>query len=133
MRRKSKPVKEKSNLSSPCTQELDLYPCSKIWIEKKGHLVFGDGRVELFKAIEETGSINKAVHKLNISYRHAWAYIKTSEKRLKVKFLRYKIGGKYGGGATLTEEGKEFLKRYELFRKGINEMVNLKFKKVFRK
>lgn len=110
----------------------NLYPRSKIWIEKEGHLVFGDGRFELFKAIDETGSINKAARKLKISYRHAWAYIKTSEKRLGLEFLQYKRGGKFGGGATLTLKGKEFLRRYGLFRKGINEMVDLKFQKVFK-
>lgn len=115
-------MKEKNN----------LYTRSKIWIEKKGYLVFGDGRAELFKTIDETGSINKAAHKLKISYRHAWAYIKTSEKRLGIKFLEYKRGGKYGGGATLTTDGKEFLRKYKLFRKGINEMVDLKFQKVFK-
>lgn len=108
-----------------------LVPRSKIWIEKNRHLVFGDGRAELLKAIDETGSINKAAHKLNISYRHAWGYIKTTERRFGIKFLQTQKGGKCGGGAILTDRGKEFLNKYERFRKGINEMVDERFGKVF--
>lgn len=109
----------------------DLVPRSKIWIEKNRRIVFGDGREELFMAIDETGSINKAARKLNISYRHAWGYIKTTERRLGIKFLQTQKGGRCGGGATLTDKGREFLNNYTRFRNGINKMVDERFKKVF--
>lgn len=109
----------------------DLVPRSKIWIEKNRHIVFGDGRAELLGTIDETGSINKAARKLNISYRHAWGYIKTTERRLGIKFLQTQKGGRYGGGATLTEKGREFLNNYTRFRKGINEMIDERFKKEY--
>jgi molybdate transport system regulatory protein len=108
-----------------------LIPRSKIWIEKNGFLVFGDGRMELFRVVDEKGSINKAASKLNISYRHAWAYIKASERRLGIKLLKTQTGGRYGGGARLTDQGRALVVKYEKFRKGINEMVDNRFKKVF--
>lgn len=33
---------------------------SKIWIESNGQILLGEGRVSLLKAIDETGSLNKA-------------------------------------------------------------------------
>lgn len=36
---------------------------SKIWLEKRNGLIFGEGKSELLKAIDETGSISKAAKK----------------------------------------------------------------------
>ncbi len=42
---------------------------SKIWIESDGKILLGEGRVQLLKAIKETGSLSKAAKKLNMSYK----------------------------------------------------------------
>lgn len=60
---------------------------SKVWIEKKGELVFGKGRSDLLKAIDETGSLSKACGRLNMSYRRGWSYVSSSEKRLGKNWL----------------------------------------------
>lgn len=108
-----------------------LKPKSKIWLEKDGKLVFGDGKAEILMAVKKTGSLSGAAKKLKMSYRHTWGYINAIEKRLGVKLIEKKIGGKGGGGSKLTECGKDLLKRYKNFRQGINEMVDKKFKETF--
>ena len=45
--------------------------------------------------------------------------------------MERKAGGKNGGGATLTNEAKEFLKKYEALENGIKEIVDEKFKRIF--
>ena len=45
---------------------------SKIWIESNGKILLGEGRVQLLKAIKETGSLSKAAKKLKMSYKKAW-------------------------------------------------------------
>ena len=104
---------------------------SKLWIESEGKPVFGRGRRFLLEAIDKHGSINQAAKEISISYRKAWGYIKAMEERLGIKLVERKIGGRYGGGAILTEEAREFLRKYELMEEGIKELVDEKFKKIF--
>ncbi|MBI4690407.1 MAG: LysR family transcriptional regulator [Nitrospirae bacterium] len=104
---------------------------SKLWIEIEGEPVFGRGRRFLLEAINKYGSINQAAKEISISYRKAWGYIKAMEERLGIRLVEKRIGGKNGGGATLTKEAKEFLKKYEALESGIKEIVDEKFKRIF--
>lgn len=104
---------------------------SKIWLEVDGEPVFGSGREALFKAIDRLGSINKAAKDINVSFRKALSYIQTMEQRLGTKLVERKAGGPHGGGAWLTEEAKEFMRKYELLEEGLNEMLDKKFLEVF--
>jgi molybdate transport system regulatory protein len=104
---------------------------SKIWLEIKGEPVFGSGREALLRAIDRTGSINKAAKDIKMSYRKALSYIQTMEQRLGRRLVERRTGGLNGGGATLTDEAREFLRRYELLEGGVNDMLNRKFRKIF--
>jgi len=106
---------------------------SKIWIEVDGEPVFGRGRRFLLEAIDSHGSINQAAQEVDISFRKAWGHIKAMEERLGVKLVDRKTGGKNGGGATLTADARVFLRKYEALEKGIQEIVDGKFKKIFEK
>jgi len=105
----------------------------KVWLEKDGEVVVGNGKVGLLKMIDELGSIQKSAEKYGMSYRHAWGMIQKIEKRSGFKFIETQVGGKDGGSAKLTPQGKEFLKQYDAFRKGLNESIANKFKRVFMK
>ena len=104
---------------------------SKIWLAVDGEPVFGSGREALFRAIDKLGSINKAAKDINLSYRKALSYIQIMEQRLGKKLVNRKTGGLHGGGATLTKEARDFMKKYELLEAGINEMLDKKFHDVF--
>ena len=106
---------------------------SKLWIEVEGEPVFGRGRRFLLKAIDKYGSINQAAREINISYRKAWSYIKAMEERLGIKLVERQAGGKNGGGAILTKEAREFIKKYEMMEEGIREMVDERFSEIFEK
>ncbi|MBI5641033.1 MAG: winged helix-turn-helix domain-containing protein [Nitrospirae bacterium] len=105
---------------------------SKLWIEIDGRPVFGRGRRFLLEAIDTYGSINQAAKEINISYRKAWGYIKAMEERLGIKLIERQAGGKNGGGATLTEDAREFLKKYEALEEGVREIIDERFRKIFR-
>lgn len=104
---------------------------SKLWIEVGGEPVFGRGRRSLLDAVDKYGSINQAAKETNISYRKAWSYIKVMEERLGIKLVEKRVGGKHGGGATLTNEAKEYLRKYSLMEEGIREIVDKRSKEVF--
>jgi molybdate transport repressor ModE-like protein len=49
-----------------------------------------------------------------------------------MKLVERQTGGKNGGGAVLTEDARKFLKKYEAMEKGIQELVDERFNKVFK-
>lgn len=104
---------------------------SKIWLSVEGEAVFGRGREALLKAIDRLGSINKAAGDINISYRKALSYIQVMEERLGKKLVERQTGGLHGGGASLTDDAREFMRKYEKLENGVNEMLDRKFNEIF--
>jgi len=82
---------------------------NKIWLEKNGRVVFGQGRDNLLKAIEECKSLNAAAKKLNMSYRAAWGRLKASEERLGIKLVERSSGE----ALRLTAEAKAFIEEFD--------------------
>jgi len=102
----------------------------RLWIEEDGH-VFGDGMANLLKSITELGSISQAAASLSISYRKAWGMIKKSESHLGIRLLNTQTGGENGGGAFLTPEGRDLVKKYFNFKREVDLAINLAFSKYF--
>jgi len=96
---------------------------SKVWLEKEGNVIYGDGRQALLKAIDQTGSIRQAASKLGMSYRAAWGKLKATEERLGIELVSKKAGGA-DSGTSLTENGREFMRKYEQFKKESNDTID---------
>ena len=105
---------------------------SKIWIETDGEPVFGRGRRFLLEAIDTHGSINQAAKEVGVSYRKALSHIQAMEQRLGISLVVRQAGGRHGGGATLTPEAREFIKKFEAMEKGLREFVDTQFQELFR-
>jgi len=103
----------------------------KFWLEKDGEVVVGNGKVNLLKLIDQMGSIQRAANKMGMSYRHAWGFLQKIEGRSGIKFVETQVGGKEGGGARMTREGREFLEKYSAFRDGIDQFIERKFRIAF--
>ncbi len=104
---------------------------SKVWLEKEDELVFGTGKLLILKAISETGSINQAAKKLKMSYRHAWSYICSAEKRIGHPLLVKVKGGKTGGGAVLTDYAKNLIEKFDKLEEEVKEFTNNRYKEIF--
>ncbi|TDA65687.1 MAG: LysR family transcriptional regulator [Clostridia bacterium] len=96
----------------------------KLWLEEGGEQVFGEGIYELLLAVERLGSINQAARFLHMSYRQAWGHIQKTERRLGVKLLVRQVGGPAGGGARLTPEAEDMLRRYHSFCLDVGKSLN---------
>jgi molybdate transport system regulatory protein len=83
------------------------------WIEKNNKSFLGKGRIELLKNIEKYGSISKAAKEMKMSYKAAWDAIDIINKLSKNIVVEKISGGKGGGGAVITEYGKELMKKFE--------------------
>lgn len=84
---------------------------------------FGNGLYRLLLLIEELHSINKACKEMKMAYSKAYKIIKKAESDLGYKLLLGKIGGKSGGGSTLTKEAYELIRFYEDLKLKTKEFV----------
>jgi molybdate transport system regulatory protein len=104
---------------------------ANFWVEKDGRVVLSRWRVALLQTIDEAGSISAAAQRLGVPYRRAWDRIHECEERLGVKLIDTKTGGVGGGGAQLTQEGAEYVRRFQQFSKGLDEVVRNRFREAF--
>lgn len=86
------------------------------FLDEQGERFFGEGPARLLEKVEETGSLRAAAISMEMAYSKAIKLIKHAETVLGYPLTTRAIGGKDGGGSTLTPEGKEWLKRYEAYR-----------------
>ena len=77
---------------------------------------FGEGPARLLHAIETTNSLRAAALSMGMAYSKAFRLIKNAESALGFALTTRSKGGKNGGGSSLTEQGKEWLYRYESYR-----------------
>lgn len=86
---------------------------SRIWIESDEGILLGNGRVKLLKEIDNTGSLSKAAKNLGMSYKKAWKLIDSVNKHANQEVVSKAIGGKDGGGTSLTEYGRKLIAHFE--------------------
>jgi molybdate transport system regulatory protein len=102
-----------------------------LWIKRGEQVVLSLWRVRLLQAVERTGSISAAAEALNVPYRRAWERLRESEERLGFQLVEGQVGGSGGGGAVLTEAGREYVARFERFSEGLEALVEERFAAAF--
>jgi molybdate transport system regulatory protein len=81
-------------------------------ILRRKEIAMGRGKADLLQQIENAGSIAEAAKQMDMSYMRAWTLIKTMNRCFKEPVVVVERGGKTGGGAILTETGKNALALY---------------------
>lgn len=81
----------------------------------KDEKVFGPGIACLLEGVEQLGSLRRSAAEMEMSYSKAWTVLRTSEAQLGFPLLERRAGGQGGGGASLTPQGRDFLRRYRAF------------------
>jgi molybdate transport system regulatory protein len=92
----------------------------KIWLESDGKVIFGQGRQELFRAVDACGSLNAAAKKMGMSYRAAWGRVRASEVRLGIPLIER---GSHEKGGHLTTEARKLLEQYEKLEEQVNDFI----------
>lgn len=72
----------------------------------------GPGKAELLAAIGRLGSISAAGRALGMSYRRTWLLVYTMNRCWRAPLVEATTGGSHGGGARLTDLGREVLGHY---------------------
>jgi molybdate transport system regulatory protein len=72
----------------------------------------GPGKIGLLEAIDREGSISAAGRALGMSYKRAWDLVDALNKLIGTAAVAASPGGHRGGGATLTEAGRNLVADY---------------------
>jgi molybdate transport system regulatory protein len=95
-----------------------------LWIEHSGHRFFGPGPVELLEYIEQTGSINQAAKKMQMSYKKAWEIVNNLNTITLHPLVITTTGGERGGGSTISDEARELIAWHRLLRQRFKKFLD---------
>lgn len=109
-----------------------MKPKLRVWVTFGDELKFGDGRARLLALIDEHGSLRQAAGKFEMSYRHAWGYLRELERAAGFKFVERSPEGGPRGGMRLTTAGRQFVARYRRFRAALDTTMRREFERAFR-
>jgi molybdate transport system regulatory protein len=73
----------------------------------------GPGKAQLLELIAEHGSIRAAGASIGMSYRRAWLLADEINRMFREPSIFTRHGGKSGGGAGLTDFGRDLLACYQ--------------------
>ena len=108
-----------------------MEPHLNVWIEHNGVVVLSEWRVKLLEWIDQTGSISRAADKMNVTFPRAWEKLHEMEEGLGFKLVDAQVGGVHGGGAELTPQGRELMKKFRTFSQGLSEEIEQRFESTF--
>jgi molybdate transport system regulatory protein len=74
-----------------------------------GRLLVGRDRIALLEAVIEHGSMTRAAQAAGFSYKTAWDAVQAINNLLPRPAFVTRTGGKRGGGADVTEEGRKLI------------------------
>ncbi|MDR1205015.1 MAG: NTP transferase domain-containing protein [Peptococcaceae bacterium] len=107
-----------------------LHPRVKVSLAKE-ELFFGSGSAHLLSLIETTGSVRLACQQMGLSYSKGWKMIAVMERQWGLQIVQRQQGGKHGGEAFVTSEGKRLAERFRKFEQGSKEAVEAIFHQYF--
>lgn len=100
------PVGMEQNPNSPTSPQLRI----RVVFGAAG--MIGPGKAELLERIDRCGSIAAAGREMGMSYKRAWQLIATLNAMFRDPLVDSTRGGPGGGGAVLTEAGREVVRLY---------------------
>lgn len=114
----------------PNHNKMLLQPYTITCIETE-NFFFDKRTLLLLNLIEEFSSVKKACEHMAISYAKAWDSLNTLEEIVGYQIVIRSHGGKRGGGTTLTEEGKRFIKLYDEYNQKVKKFSSDCFFEMF--
>jgi molybdate transport repressor ModE-like protein len=96
---------------------------TKVWLERDGLFVVGDGGLRLLLGILDHGSLLAAARQIRWSYRHAWGYLRRAEAALGTPLTEPRPGKGASRGTVLTETGRLVIERLAEIRNRIDDAV----------
>ncbi|SFL85327.1 winged helix-turn-helix domain-containing protein [Marinobacter zhejiangensis] len=89
-------------------------------------IALGPGKAQLLDAIAQGHSISAAAKSLGMSYRRAWLLVDTMNRCFKAPLVTTATGGRHGGGAQLSELGRQVLDLYQQYQQTVQACAELR-------
>lgn len=90
-------------------------------------IAIGPGKADLLDAIGRSGSISAAAREMGMSYRRAWLLVEAANAAFVEPLVSTATGGSGGGGAQLTDFGRQVVERYRRLEQLAAEAVSEEF------
>jgi|SRR5580700_9803328 molybdate transport system regulatory protein len=87
----------------------------------------GPGKIALLEHIAGSGSLSQAARELGMSYRRAWLLLDDINRAFIEPATTSSVGGPGGGGARLTEFGRQLVRTYREVEEGASDMAGARF------
>lgn len=87
----------------------------------------GPGKIALLENIGATGSLSEAARRLKMSYRRAWLLLEDLNTSFQQPVAELSVGGRGGGGASLTPFGTELVNAYRRLEGQVRKRVQTEF------
>ena len=100
----------------------------RIRITRGEDIAIGQGKADLLESVLETGSISGAARRQGMSYRKAWLMVDEMNRCFREPVVVATKGGPQGGGAVLTDTGREALSRYRIIQKHAEAAIEAELK-----
>lgn len=85
----------------------------------------------LLRQTEETGSVRKACNRLGISYSKGWSILKDAEDGAGCRLVERQPGGRYGGTAVVTQQGKKLAELFAAYEEQVSKAAQELFGQFF--
>ncbi|RAU21019.1 molybdenum-dependent transcriptional regulator [Paramagnetospirillum kuznetsovii] len=85
----------------------------------------GRDRIALLEAVATQGSITKAAQAVGLSYKAAWDALNAVNNLLPRPAVAAQTGGRNGGGAVVTEDGKALIEAFHLLEERLSRVAAL--------
>lgn len=102
-------------------QKIDAF----LALRSEGRFLIGRERIRLLEAVIEHGSITKAAKAAGFSYKTAWEAVDAINNLLPSPAFITKAGGRTGGGAEVTEEGRRLIATFHKLEDRLAQISNL--------
>lgn len=88
-------------------------PHGHLWLSVDGKSLGGRGRFALLGLIDACGSISQAARRMGMTYKNAWDAVDAMNTAAGEPLVARTVGGRGGGGARLTERGRQLIRHFE--------------------
>lgn len=126
------PMSDETQQAASAVTEVSV-PSVRFRVRLPGGAEIGPGKIELLSLIGQTGSISEAARRMDMSYRRAWLLIDHMNRLLPQPVVTAQTGGRKGGGAALTECGRELVRLYGEFAVVMNGEARRRFASLSRR
>ena len=92
---------------------------------------YGSGIDTLLRGVEQYHSLRASAQAMGMAYSKAWTTVRRCEEQLGFPLLISAVGGKNGGGASVTPEAKALMAAYERYVNFLRQQAEVLFQQEF--